>query len=210
VQGQDQVIGCSHVLVAAGRVPNTESLNLAAAAVHTNDKGQVVVNDRLETSQPDIYALGDVKGGPEFTHISYHDHVVLVHNLLEGRQATIAGRPVPYCMFTDPPLGRVGLTEAEARQQGLAIKVATMPMSRVARAVETGDTRGLMKVVVAAGSGQILGGAILGQEGGETMSLLQMAMAGGIPYRQIQEMIFAHPLYAESLNNLFLKLDEPT
>jgi pyruvate/2-oxoglutarate dehydrogenase complex dihydrolipoamide dehydrogenase (E3) component len=210
VQGQDQVLRCSHVLVAAGRVPNTESLNLAAAGVHTNDKGQVLVNDRLETSQPGIYAIGDVKGGPEFTHISYHDHLVLAHNLLEGKQATIAGRLVPYCVFTDPPLGRVGMTEAEARKQGLAIKVATMPMSRVARAVETGDVRGLMKAVVDAGSGQILGAAILGQEGGETMSLLQMAMAGGVPYGQIKEMIFAHPLYAESLNNLFNKLDEPT
>jgi pyruvate/2-oxoglutarate dehydrogenase complex dihydrolipoamide dehydrogenase (E3) component len=112
-------------------------------------------------------------------------------------------------MFTDPPLGRVGITEAEAREQGLAVKVATLPMARVARAVETGDVRGLMKAVVDAQSGRILGVAILGQEGGETMSLLQMAMVGGVPYQKIKEMIFAHPLYAESLNNLFIKLDEP-
>jgi pyruvate/2-oxoglutarate dehydrogenase complex dihydrolipoamide dehydrogenase (E3) component len=207
-KGQEEVIRGSHVLVAAGRIPNTDQLNLAAAGVDTNEKGQVVVNGKLETSQPGIFAIGDVKGGPEFTHISYHDHVVLGHNLLEGRQETIAGRQVPYCMFTDPPLGRVGLTEAEARKQGLDIKVATLPMGSVARAVETGDERGLMKAVVDAGTGRILGAAILGQEGGETMSLLQMAMMGGITYGQIREMIFAHPLYAEALNSLFFKLDE--
>jgi pyruvate/2-oxoglutarate dehydrogenase complex dihydrolipoamide dehydrogenase (E3) component len=209
LQDQHREIRCSHLLVAAGRVPNTAALNLAAAGVQTNEKGQVKVNDKLETSQPGIYAIGDVKGGPEFTHISYNDYLVLYHNLVENKQDTISGRPVPYCMFTDPPLGRVGLSEDQARQQGLEVKIARMPMSRVARALETGDVRGMMKVVVDARSGLLLGAAVLGQEGGETMSLLQMAMAGGITCGQLQEMIFAHPLYAESLNNLFMTLDEP-
>lgn len=209
VQDKDQLIRCSHVLVAAGRVPNSGGLSLATAGVQTNDKGQVLVNDKLETSGPGIYAIGDVKGGPEFTHISYNDHLVLYHNLVENKNETITGRPVPYCMFTDPPLGRVGLTETQARDQGLDIKIATLPMSQVARAIETGDVRGLMKAVVEARSGRILGVAVLGTEGGETMSLLQLAMAGDLRVGQLKDMIFAHPLYAESLNNLFGKLDEP-
>jgi pyruvate/2-oxoglutarate dehydrogenase complex dihydrolipoamide dehydrogenase (E3) component len=209
VKDQDRVIRCSHILVAAGRVPNSAQLHLAAAGVQTNDKGQVLVNEKLETSRPGIYAIGDIKGGPEFTHISYNDHLVLYHNLVENKNDTITGRPVPYCMFTDPQLGRVGLTETAARQQGLDIQIATLPMDRVARAIETGDVRGLMKAVVDARSGRILGAAVLGPEGGEIMSLLQMAMAGGLTAGQLKEMIFAHPLYAESLNNLFMKLEAP-
>ncbi len=166
-----------------------------------------MVNDQLQTSAERVYAIGDVKGGPEFTHISYHDYLILFHNLVNGKSESINDRMVPYTMFTDPQLGRVGMTEQEAREKGLQIKVAKLPMAHVARAIETGDTRGMMKAVVDAETDKILGVAILGQEGGEVMTVLQMAMVGGLTASQISEMVIAHPLYAESLNNLFKKMD---
>jgi pyruvate/2-oxoglutarate dehydrogenase complex dihydrolipoamide dehydrogenase (E3) component len=196
----------SHLLVAAGRAPNTEALNLGAAGVATHKNGHIMVNERLETSAPGVYALGDVVGGPAFTHISYDDYRVLRANLIRGEERTTAGRPVPYTVFTDPQLGRVGLGEEEARKQGRAIKVAKLPMSRVARALETGEPRGLMKAVVDAETGQILGAAVLGMEGGEIMSMLQIAMMGGLHYTALRDGIFAHPTLAESLNNLFAEL----
>lgn len=198
----------SHVLAAAGRVPNTDALNLAAAGVATNERGYIQVNERLETSAPGIYALGDVKGPPAFTHISYDDFRIIRTNLLEGGSATITDRLVPYTVFIDPQLGRVGLGEDEARRQGRNIKVAKMPMSYVARADEVDETRGFMKAIVDAGTGQILGCAILGIEGGELMSMVEIAMMGRLPYTVLRDAIFAHPTLAESLNNLFSSLDE--
>lgn len=208
VNEQERTISCSHILVSAGRMPNTVVLNLSSAGVKTNERGYIVVNEKLETTAKDIYAIGDINGGPQFTHISYNDYLILYHNLVEGREETTQHRLVPYTMFTDPQLGRVGITEQQARKDGLNIKVAKLPMSYVARAIETGDTRGIMKAVVDADSGKILGAAIVSPEGGETMSLLQMAMAGGIVWQQLKDMVFAHPLYAEALNNLFMQLDE--
>jgi len=202
----EQSVSCSHVLVAAGRIPNSANLNLPSAGVKTDDQGYIIVNEYLETSAGGIYAIGDVKGGSQFTHVAYNDHIILLQNLLEGKRLT-TNRLVPYCTFIDPQLGRVGLTEKEARSQGLNVKIACIPMSRVARAIETGDERGLMKAVVDADTGQILGAAILGEEGGEVMSVLQMAMLGKIDYRAIRNMMFAHPLYSESLNNLFMEFD---
>jgi len=208
ISGKVKNISCSHILIATGRTPNTDILNLKAAGVKTDERGHVKVNNKLETNVKNIYALGDIKGGPEFTHISYNDYIILADNLINNTKRTIKNRMVPYCMFTDPQLGRIGITEKEAREKGLNIKVAVLPMKRVARAIETGDTRGMMKAIVDADTGLILGAAILGEEGGEIMSILQMAMAGKIKYKQIREMIFAHPLYAESLNNLFMSLDK--
>jgi len=205
---QQHVLQGSHLLAATGRTPQTPALQLDKAGVQTDDEGYIHVNDRLETNVPGIYALGDVKGGPAFTHISYHDHFIVYRHLLGKGNASIQDRQVPYCMFTDPQLGRIGLSEKEARQQGLRYKVASLPMQQVARAIETGQTSGFMKALVAEDSGRILGAAVLGAEGGEIMSLLQMAMLGGITAQQLKEMIFAHPLYAESLNNLFLSLDK--
>jgi len=201
-EGERELVG-SHLLVAAGRVPNTEALHLDAAGVQLTDRGHVVVNTHLETTAPDIYALGDVKGGPSFTHISYDDFRILRTNLLEGGDATTGGQWVPYTVYIDPQLGRVGMSEAEARSQGLDVKVAKMPMSWVARALEVDESRGLMKVVVAAETGQILGAAILGLEGGEIMSMLQLAMMGKLPYTVLKDAVFAHPTLAEALNNLF-------
>jgi pyruvate/2-oxoglutarate dehydrogenase complex dihydrolipoamide dehydrogenase (E3) component len=193
----------SHLLVAVGRAPNTDRLSLRAAGVQMDGRGYIKVNDRLETNVPGIYAMGDVKGPPAFTHISYDDYRILRTNLIEGGHASIAGRLVPYTVFIDPQLGRVGLTESEARHQGRDIRVASMPMSDVARALEVDEPRGVMKVIVDAGSGQILGCAILGIEGGEIMAMLEIAMMGKLHYRALQEGIFAHPTLAESLNNLF-------
>jgi len=193
----------SHLLAAVGRVPNTDRLDLAAAGIETDKRGFIRVNDTLETSVSGVYALGDVKGGPAFTHISYDDFRILRSNLLEGKNDGIAGRPVPYTVFIDPQLGRIGLGEDEARAQGRAVRVARLPMGRVARALEMDETRGFMKAVVDAATGQILGAAVLGVEGGEIATLLQIAMQGNLPYTALRDAVFSHPTLAESLNNLF-------
>jgi pyruvate/2-oxoglutarate dehydrogenase complex dihydrolipoamide dehydrogenase (E3) component len=193
----------SHVLVATGRTPNSDDLNLAAAGVETDDAGYIKVNERLETNVPGVYAMGDVKGGPQFTHIAYDDYRVLKVNLLEHGNATVSGRPVPYAVFIDPQLGRIGLTEAQAKEAGRRILVARLPMSHVARALETDEPRGFMKAVIDADTGLILGCAVLGVEGGELMAMLQLAMMGDIPTPRLRDAIFAHPTLAESLNTLF-------
>jgi pyruvate/2-oxoglutarate dehydrogenase complex dihydrolipoamide dehydrogenase (E3) component len=205
--GKEEKIKCSHVLIAVGRTPQSAALDLTKTGVETDEKGNIVVNDQLETNVKGIYALGDVKGGPAFTHISYNDYTIVYRNLIENENLSIKDRPVPYCMFTDPQLGRIGISETEAKKQGLNYKVAKLPMAHVARAIETGDTRGFMKAIVDADTKKILGAAILGAEGGEIMTILQMAMLGGITYEQIRYCVFAHPLYAESLNNLFMALE---
>jgi pyruvate/2-oxoglutarate dehydrogenase complex dihydrolipoamide dehydrogenase (E3) component len=205
-QGERTLAG-SHLLLAAGRTPNTDRLNLAAAGVATDKHGFIAVNERLETNVPGVWAVGDVKGGPAFTHISYDDFRILRTNLLQGGSATTAGRLVPYTVFTDPQLGRVGLSEAEAREQGRKVRVARMPMSYVARALEVDESRGLMKAVVDADGGQILGFAVLGIEGGELMAVVETAMMGRLPYTVLRDAVFAHPTLAESLNNLFTSLD---
>jgi pyruvate/2-oxoglutarate dehydrogenase complex dihydrolipoamide dehydrogenase (E3) component len=197
----------SHALLAVGQTPNSDGLNLQATDVEVDGRGFIPVNERLEAAVPGIYALGDVNGGPAFTHISYDDFRILRANLLEGGHATTTGRLVPYTVFIDPQLGRVGLTEREAQAQGCAYRVAKIPMTWVARALEVDETRGFMKAIVDAETDQVLGAAILGLEGGEIMSILQMAMMGGVPYTAIRDGIFAHPTLAESLNNLFMALD---
>ncbi|QHS58084.1 mercuric reductase [Chitinophaga agri] len=206
--GQHQVITGSHLLVAVGRTPQSKSLQPEKTGLALDDKDFIRVNDKLETNVPGIYALGDVKGGPAFTHISYNDYLILYKNLVGKQDTSIQDRPVPYCMFTDPQLGRVGMTEKEAKEAGHTIKVACLDMTRVARAIETGNTQGFMKAVVDANDDKLLGVAILGPEGGEIMSVLQMAMLGGMTATQLREMVFAHPLYSESINNLFMTLDK--
>lgn len=193
----------SHLLVATGRVPNTESLNLSAAGVRVDAKGFVPVNDVLETNVAGVHALGDVNGGPAFTHVSHHDNQILRENLLRGAGRSTRGRLVPYTVFTDPQLGRVGLSEREAREQGLSVRVAKMPMTHVARAVHVSEPRGFVKAVVDAKTDQILGCAALGVEGGELMAMLQIAMMGSVPYQRLRDDMFAHPTLAEGLNNLF-------
>src|SRR6516225_4471061 len=206
--GGEPAVKGSHLLIATGRRPNSDHLNLGAAGVEMDQKGYVIVNERLETNVPGIYAIGDIKPGPAFTHISYDDYRVIQANLLQNGNARIDGRPVPYTIFMDPQLGRVGLTEREARAQGRSVRVAKLPMANVARGIEFGETRGFMKAIVDAETNQILGCAILGMEGGEVMAVLQVAMMGKLPYTVIRDGIFAHPTLAESLNNLFMAMDE--
>jgi pyruvate/2-oxoglutarate dehydrogenase complex dihydrolipoamide dehydrogenase (E3) component len=205
--GDERILDGSHVLRAAGRVPNTDRLGLEAAGIAMDAKGFVVVDQMLETSVPGVYALGDVKGGPAFTHISYDDFRVIRTNLLQGGRACITDRLVPYAVFIDPQLGRIGLSEREARKQGRTVSVARMPMNHVARALELDEARGFMKALVDPTSGQILGAAVLGIEGGELMAALQLAMMGRVPYDRLRDAVFAHPTLAESLNNLFSSLD---
>jgi len=205
---KEHKIKCSHVLIAIGRAPNTEALSLEKTGVKTDERGFIKVDDKLETNIEGIYALGDVKGGPAFTHISYNDFTIVYRNLVKGENLRTNDRPIPYCMFTDPQLGRVGIDETEAKKLGLKVKVAKLPMDHVARAIETGDTRGFMKAVVDAETKKILGATVLGQDGGEIMTVLQMAMEGGITYDRIRFCVFAHPLYSESLNNLFISIED--
>jgi pyruvate/2-oxoglutarate dehydrogenase complex dihydrolipoamide dehydrogenase (E3) component len=203
--GQTQTLDGSHVLVATGRVPNSDTLNIAAAGIIADKRGFIQVNAKLETNVAGIYALGDIKGGPAFTHISYDDFRVIRTNLIEKGNASIDGRLLPYTVFIDPQLGRVGLTEAEARAQNRKIRVAKMPMNRVARALEVDESRGFMKAVVDADSGQILGAVVLGLEGGEVMSMIELAMMGKLPYTVLHNAIFSHPNLSEALNNLFIE-----
>jgi len=198
-----QVFEGSHLLVAAGRTPNTDSLNVSAAGIAVDRGGFIHVNSKLETSAAGIFALGDIKGGPAFTHISYDDFRILRTNLIEKGSASTDGRMVPYTAFIDPELGRIGISEAEARAQNKNVRVAKMPMSYVARALETDESRGFMKAIVDSASGQILGAAVLGIEGGEIMAMLEIAMMGKLPYTALRDATFAHPTLAESLNNLF-------
>jgi pyruvate/2-oxoglutarate dehydrogenase complex dihydrolipoamide dehydrogenase (E3) component len=198
---------CSHVLLATGRLPDTAALNPAAGGIEVDAHGFIKVNQRLETSVPGIYALGDVKGGPQFTHISYNDHLIVYKNLVEKADCSIAGRPPVYCLFTDPELGRIGITENEAREKGLNFKVAKLPVARIARAWENDEVRGLLKAIVDAQTKTILGAAMLAPAGGELMTILQMAMKGNITYEDLRDMVFAHPTLAESLNNLFAAID---
>lgn len=199
----------SHLLFAAGRVPNTAALNLPAAGIETNEKGYIVANEFLETSAPSIYALGDVKGPPAFTHISYDDYRIVLHNQLTASKSTVKlstkDRLVPYVIYTDPQLGHVGLHEGEARAKfpPKNIMVAKMPMSYVARALETDESRGMMKAVVDGDTGLILGFTCLGMDGGEVMSVVQMAMMGRVRWEVLRDAVWAHPSLAESLNNLW-------
>jgi len=204
--GERQIDG-SHLLSAIGRTPNTEALTADAAGIRLDANGFVEVDEHLETSVPGVYAMGDVKGGPAFTHVSYDDYRVLHANLVRHEKASTRDRVVPYAVFIDPQLGRAGLTEREARAQGRAIRVAKLPMGAVIRAIETGETRGFMKAVVDAGTGQILGCAVLGSEGGEIMTIIQTAMLGNLTYRTMADAIFTHPLLAEGLNSLFAEFD---
>jgi dihydrolipoamide dehydrogenase len=205
---QTKQITASHLLIAVGRSPQTKTLGLEKTGVEIDEKGYIKVTDKLETTAAGIYALGDVKPGPAFTHIAYNDHLIVLKNLLENANLSIKGRPVPYCMFTDPQLGRIGLSEKEAKEQGLDVKIAKLPMEHVARANEMNETKGFMKAVVDAKTDQILGATVLGYEGGEVMSVLQMAMQGKITAHTLRENIFAHPTMSESINNLFMSIEE--
>ena len=208
IGGSQPRVEGTHLLIATGRTPNTDALNLAAAGIAKDDEGFVKVNEKLETNVPGVYAVGDVKGGPAFTHISYDDYRILRANLIDGGNKTTANRDVPYCVFIDPQLGRIGLSEQEAKQQGRKVRVAKLKMTSVARALETSRSSGFMKALVDPETEQILGAAVLGEDGGEVMSMLQIAMMGKLRYSVLRDGTFAHPLYAEALNNLFSSFED--
>ena len=196
----------SDLLAALGRSPNTDALNIPAAGVETDDRGFVKVNARLETTAPGVWALGDVHGGPQFTHVSLDDYRIVAANLA-GENRSTADRVVPYTLFIDPELGRIGMTENEARSRGLRVQVARLAAAKVPRAMTSGETRGYLKAVVDADTDQILGASILAAEGGEIMSVIQVAMRAGLPYTAVRDMVFAHPTMAEGLNDLFMQLE---
>ncbi len=202
-EGARSTLAGSHLLVAAGRVPATQGLGLREAGVKTTRQGHVKVNARLATSAEGVYAIGDVKGGPAFTHIAYDDYRILRTNLLEGGKASTRGRMVPYTVFTDPQLGRIGMTEREAREAGKEFRVARMPVERIARGLETDETRGELKVLVDRRTDRLLGAAVLAPDGGELASLLQVAMMGRLTWQALRDGTFSHPTWAESVNNVF-------
>jgi pyruvate/2-oxoglutarate dehydrogenase complex dihydrolipoamide dehydrogenase (E3) component len=206
--GGEKTFTGTHLLLAVGRVPNSDRLNLQATGVEVDQNGFIRTNEFLETNIPGIYALGDVKGGPAFTHISYDDYRIVAANILEGKRLSIAGRMVPYTVFIDPELGGIGLTETEARKAGKKIRIAKMPATSIARALETGEPRGVLKVIVDAESDQILGAAMMAVEGGELASMIQIAMMGKLPYTALRDGIWSHPTWSEALNNVFFKFQD--
>ena len=191
----------SDILVAAGRVPNTAGIGLEEARVALDDRGYIRVNERLETSAPGIWAIGECAGSPQFTHVSEDDFRIVNDNLAGGKRST-RDRLVPYCVFTDPPLAHVGLSEGDAKRQGITSRVAKLPTSAVLRAQAIGEKQGFMKVLVAANDDSILGFTMIGSEAGEVMAVVQTAMLSGMPYSKLREAIFAHPTMAEGLGFL--------
>jgi len=198
--GEESIVG-SHILVAAGRTPNTAGMGLDIAGVALTEHGTIDVNDRLETTAPDVWAIGECAGSPAFTHVSADDYRVIKENLAGGTRTT-QGRLIPYCMFTDPPLARVGISESEAWKAGMEIRVATLPMSAVLRTRTTGRVEGFMKAIVGRDD-RILGFAMIGADAGEVLAAVQVAMLAGLPYTALRDAIIAHPTMAEGLNNLF-------
>jgi pyruvate/2-oxoglutarate dehydrogenase complex dihydrolipoamide dehydrogenase (E3) component len=196
-QGEQTIEG-TDLLVATGRTPNTEGIGLEAAGVELDARGYIKVNDRLETSAAGVWAMGDCAGSPQFTHVAFDDFRVVRDNL-NGRSRTTRDRLIPFCMFADPELARVGLNESEAKRRGIPYRLAKIPMAAVLRAVTLGETRGFVKMLIDAQSDRILGFTVLGVEGSEMMAAVQTAMLGGLPYTVLRDAIFTHPTTAEGL-----------
>jgi pyruvate/2-oxoglutarate dehydrogenase complex dihydrolipoamide dehydrogenase (E3) component len=200
VSGERSIEG-SDILVAAGRVPNTSGIGLEQAAIVLDDHGYVRVNERLETSAPSVWAVGECAGSPQFTHISEDDFRIIRDNLAGGKRST-RNRLVPYCVFTDPPLAHVGLSEGEAQRQVIEARVRRLPISAVLRAQAIGEKQGLMKVLVGAKDDRILGFTMIGPEAGEVMAVVQTAMIAGLPYTRLRDAVLTHPTMAEGLGFL--------
>ncbi len=207
-QPSQPIVTCSHLLIAAGRTPNTDTLAADRVGLKLDAHGFVECNDRLETSLPGVWAIGDCKGGPEFTHISYDDFRVLRDNLLNDGNHTIENRPVPYTMFTDPELGHIGMTERAARAAGHRLRIARLPVTSVARARESAEPRGILKAIVNRDTDQILGATMLSVNGGELASMIQIAMMGNVSATQLREGIWSHPTWSEGLNTLFSSYED--
>ncbi|WP_025598434.1 mercuric reductase [Burkholderia sp. WSM2230] len=202
-----QAVDGSDILVAAGRVPNTRDIGLAHAGIELDGRGFIRVNERLQTSAPDVWAIGEVAGSPQFTHVSVDDFRIVRDNLAGGKRST-GDRLIPYTLFTDPPLARVGLSESDAQRQGIPVRVATLPMSNVLRTEATDETQGFMKVLVGANDDRILGFTMIGSEAGEVMAAMQTAMLAGLPYQRLRDAVISHLTIAEGLGPLLSKLPE--
>ena len=198
----EQKIEGSDILAAAGRVPNTAGIGLAEAGVEFDGRGYIRVNERLETTAPNVWAMGECAGSPQFTHVSDDDFRIIRDNLAGGKRST-HDRLVPYCVFTDPPLAHVGLSEGEAQRQGVTVRVARLPMKGVRRTATTDETQGFMKVLVGGSDDRILGFTMIGAEAGEVMTVVQTAMLADLPYPRLRDAVIAHPTMAEGLGPLF-------
>lgn len=200
--GATETLEGSHLLVSIGQTPNADNLGLDKAGIETDQAGFIRHNGKLETNVPGVWVLGDVKGGPAFTHVSYDDYLVITDNLVNGKNRTIDNRVVPYALYTDPELGRIGLSEREARAKGYRLKIGNVPMAYVARAIERGETKGLMKIVINADNDRILGATILGPEGGELVQILMALMMADAPWTLFKDAMFIHPTLAEGFFSL--------
>jgi pyruvate/2-oxoglutarate dehydrogenase complex dihydrolipoamide dehydrogenase (E3) component len=194
-------IGGSDILVAAGRVPNTAGIGLEEAGVALDERSYIRVNEHLETTASGVWALGECAGSPQFTHVSEDDSRIIMDNIAGGKRST-RDRLVPYCMFTDPPLAHVGLSEGEAERQNVAVRVGRLPTSAVLRAQAIGETQGLMKILVGANDDRILGFTMIGSEAGEVMAVVQTAIVAGLPYTRLRDAVLTHPTMAEGLGFL--------
>jgi pyruvate/2-oxoglutarate dehydrogenase complex dihydrolipoamide dehydrogenase (E3) component len=202
--GEREIEG-SDILVAAGRVPNTAGIGLETAGIELDGRGYVSVNERLETTASGVWAMGECAGSPQFTHVSNDDFRIVRDNLAGGTRST-RDRLVPFCVFTDPPLARVGLSEREAGRQGVGARVATLPMRAVLWTAATDETQGFMKVLVGKADDRILGFTMIGAEAGEVMTAVQTAMLGDLPYQKLRDAVIAHPTMAEGIGPLFLNV----
>ncbi len=206
--GEQTMVG-SDILAATGRTPNTAGIGLDVAGVELDGRGYIKVNERLETSAPQVWAIGECAGSPQFTHVSFDDFRVIRDNLAGGNRTT-RDRLIPYCMFTDPPLARVGMSDDEAQRQGIEVRVAKLPMSAVLRTHTIGEEQGFMKALVGACDDRILGFTMIGTEAGEVMAVVQMVMLAGLPYMDLRDAILAHPTMAEGLRSLFSNVPSRT
>jgi pyruvate/2-oxoglutarate dehydrogenase complex dihydrolipoamide dehydrogenase (E3) component len=201
----EQKIEGSDILVAAGRIPNTAGIGLEKIGVELDDHGYIRVNDRLETTASGVWAMGECAGSPQFTHVSVDDFRIIKDNLAGGKRST-RDRLVPYCLFTDPPLAHVGLSEREAQEQGVAVRLARLPMSAVLRTEATDETQGFMKVLVGGSDDRILGFTMIGSEAGEVLAAVQTAMLADLPYWKLRDAVLVHPTIAEGIGPLFLNV----
>ena len=202
LQPAEQVIQATHILVAAGRLPNTDGIGLQKAGIELGPKGHIKVNDSLQTTAEGVYAVGDCAGSPHFTHIAYDDYRI-AHRTIRGEAASTSGRQVPYTLFTDPELAHVGLHENEATQQGIEYRLVKIPMAAVLPATRTlGETTGFLKALIAAND-RILGFTALGVGAGELLAPVQLAMSAGLPYTALRDLIVTHPTMSEGLMYLF-------
>lgn len=202
----ERTVAGSHLLVATGRTPNTRAIGLEEAGIELNERGYVKVDEKLRATAPGVWALGECAGSPQFTHVAFDDFRV-VRSQLKGGESSTSGRLMPYCAFIDPQLARVGLDERTAAAEGIAVRVAHVPMAKVLRARAIGETRGFMKMLIANDSDEILGFTMFGKDAGEVVAVVQMAMLGGLPYTALRDAILTHPTMAEGLTVLLA--DEP-